>query len=220
MNFFYYGILFFVFSSFQADCQNNSDSLSNSFNNRGVEFAESENYAKSIQNFERAIRTNRSQRKVALDNLGKLKSEIDLPAHSWLHFGWADGIGKAANIFFPNFWLIFSMVMLLTIIYLFYRPIHWSFKKIIPLVILALVSFMLSYLRAGYLEGNNLVIFTRDTELKEKPYDVSDEKQVVFEGQMARVDARYEGFAYVQTDTYESGWVAEEDLIGIWEDGD
>ena len=43
-----------------------------------------------------------------------------------------------------------------------------------------------------------------------------DEKQIVFEGQMARVEQRYEGFMLVQTDTYETGWVSENDIVGIW----
>lgn len=207
--------LLIIFWNCITRCQELSEVKS--FNDQAIEFAEMDDYWKAVQCFERAIRTNGSQRRVAKTNLMKFKAELDLPAHTLLHFGWAHGIGKLANAFPKNFWFTLSVLAILISVYFLRKKHSADWKKAIILLVLGAVFFGLSHLRAGYLEANDLVIFKKDTDLKEKPYDVSDQKQVVFEGQMARVEQHYEGFLLVQTDTYESGWVSQENVTKIWE---
>ncbi len=218
-------ILFVQFDTIMVLCQSTpeivstaSDAPSISFNDAGVQFINEGRNWEAIQAFERAIRCERKQRWVAVKNEHSFREYLDLPAHSLLHFGWSYGIGKLSHILFINVWMLLSIVALIGIIILYFFPDKWSLKKIFLLLTLGVLTFALSYYRGQYLNAVDLVIFKQDTELKEKPYDVSGEKQIVFEGQMGKVEQQYEGFLLVQTDTYEYGWVSKEHTSPIWEE--
>jgi hypothetical protein len=187
-----------------------------SFNDQGVGFIQSENHWEAIQAFERSMRIGGKQGRVAKRNVAKFRKQVDLPAHNLLQFGWAYGIGKAANVMVRNGWLILSLMLAAAIILYYFIVQHWSWWKVIALGGLSVLTLSLSYYQALYVEAADLIIFQKDTDLKEKPYDVSDEKQVVFAGQMGKIEQSYEGYYLVQTDTYETGWVAQEDTAPVW----
>ena len=189
-----------------------------SFNDQGVQHIEAEEYWQAIQSFERALRMNGRQRRVAKENLQKFKADVDLPAHTLLHFGWVDGLGKVFHRLPSNSWLILSLLTLVGLLYLLIATRYLTWKRGAILCFLSILFFVISCLRSNYIQAPDLIIFKTASDLKDKPYDVSSEKQIVFEGQMARVEQRYEGYLFVQTDTYESGWVSETDVIGVWED--
>ncbi len=189
-----------------------------SYNDVGVDLQKSEDVWRAIQQFERASRSYGKQRRAAIVNLNQFRQAHDLPAHTLLHFGWQKGIGKFVHFMPRNSLFIVSIfAFVLAIALYFYRRDKYFQWSLILLFLGALLG-LVGYFRSTYVQADELVIFVNDSELKDKPYDVSTDKQIVFEGQMAEVQQAYQDFYLVQTDTYEHGWVKKSAVVGIWDD--
>lgn len=187
-----------------------------SYNDRGVDAIENRETSLAIQSFERAIRHGGKEARLAKKNMAAYRKDLDLPEHTLLHFGWSNGIGQIAHGFIKNGWILLSLMILIGMIVLYFlkRPTFNRFA--VAMLIAALLTGGLSLFRSKYINAEGLMIIKADADLKVKPYDVSDEKQTVFEGQMCTIISSYEEFYEVQTDTYESGWMRKDDLMPIW----
>mgnify|MGYP000017215361 CR=1 FL=1 len=210
--------LFFIAFMVEAQSALDTNELNNSYNDQAVEAVDQNKSGQAVQYFERALRSSGKQRKIAAQNLDKLRKDLDLPEHTILHFGWGMGIGKISDFMISNGWLIISFMSLMAIILFYFQLKRWSWTYVIAFLSLSVVTFMLSYFQNEYRQAEQLIVIMEATALREKPYGTSEQKQILFEGQMATVEQLYEGFYRVQTDTYESGWIDQADARRIWED--
>ena len=187
-----------------------------SYNDQAIQLIEEGRHWEAIKSLECAKRSGGKQANVAHENLERLRQQLDLPSHTLLHFGWKHGIGALCSRLPGNTWMIASLIALFTLIVLLIRQRDWSFKKALGFLLFALLCFVFSWLREAYIQSADLVIFMQDEQLLDKPYTSGEVKQTVFEGQIARMEGAYEGYRFVQTDTYDYGWVSEERITSIW----
>lgn len=192
-----------------------NDMVAQSYNNQAVEAIQRGQTGQAIYLFEKGLRSGSADRRMSRKNVSAFRSEKDLPAHTLLHFGWTQGIGKLMNRLPKNSLLFMGIGMLLFLIYRILKQNKTSWPIIIGLLGGSLLCFALSYCRSSYLAADHLIVFMKDATLRDKPYEISDEMQVVFEGQMAQVLSKYEGFYEVQTDTYETGWVDQNFVVFV-----
>lgn len=183
-----------------------------SFNNQAVEAIDRGRIGEAVYLFEQGLRSKSSDRRASKKNVIALRNQKDLPAHTTLHFGWIQGVGKITNGLPRNIFLIIGICSLIYLLYYIATTNSPLRKRVGGLLLVSLCCLFLTYCRAQYLNATDLAVFMKDTALRDKPYDMSDEVQVVFEGQMGQIISAYENFYEIQTDTYETGWVIKDDL--------
>ena len=187
-----------------------------SFNDNAIEFLDQGQHWEAIREFERARRSGGKQAAIARGNLERLRKQLDLPAHTLLHFGWKSGIGDLSSRLPQHTWLFASIMALISLIIISILNRNWNWTISLILLAFAVLCLILAQFRSRFVQSSELIVLTQDAELLERPYGSSDIKQTVFEGQMARVESEYEDYYFVQTDTYEHGWIARLHVAAIW----